>query len=401
MPLFLGELEVNQVNTFYDELMSVTEQFFAPCPRGLERVLASELQELSAGQVAEVSGGVGFRGPYELCYSVNLESRIASRVLWQVGQATYRNDLDIYEGARGLRWQEWFNTYRSIRVNVSAIKSPLKSLEFATLRIKDAVCDAFREATGKRPNVDTRNPDIRIHVFLTADVMTLYLDTSGEPLFKRGYRLASGDTPLRENLAAGILRLSGWQPGMTLLDPMCGSGTLLTEAAVIASGMAPGTNRRFAFENFKRFDRKRWNALRDAVRARKTELAETRIYGSDRYGSALRLARRNLVEIGMDRLVQLKQANVLDLAPPAPQGIIVTNPPYGVRVDEQDGLAKFYPQLGDALKKKFTGWTAYIFTADMRLPKLMRLAASKRTPLFNGALDLPIIRIQTGGWKQS
>jgi putative N6-adenine-specific DNA methylase len=350
-------------------------------------VLALELEGLGAGHVAEVSGGVGFIGPFALCYVVNLESRIASRVLWQIGQASYRNEQDIYQGAYRLAWHEWFDTHRTIRVNVSAIKSPLKSLEFATLRIKDAVCDAFRDATRKRPDVDTRNPDMRIHVFLTAGEMTLYLDTSGDPLFKRGYRSVTGDAPLRENLAAGILRLSAWRPGTPLLDPMCGGGTFLTEAAMIASGMAPGANRRFGFEKLKRFDRNHWNALRDAARARKTELTESRIYGSDRFGGALKLARLNLAAIGMDHTVDLDRANVLDRGAPAPEGIIVTNPPYGVRVDEQEGLASFYPQLGDALKKKFAGWTAYIFTADMRLPKLMRLAASKRTPLFNGALD--------------
>ena len=363
------------------------ERFFAPCPRGLEHVLASELDALGADHVNEVSGGVGFSGPFALCFSVNLESRVASRVLWQVGQASYRDEQDIYQTARRLPWPDWFDTYRSIRVNVSAIKSPVKSLEFVTLKIKDAVCDAFREATRKRPDVDTRNPDVRIHVFLTTDRITLYLDTSGDPLFKRGYRVVTGDAPLRENLAAGILRLTGWQPGTPLLDPMCGSGAFLTEAAMIAGDMAPGANRRFGFEKLKGFDRQTWQVWRDAARSRKTVPTEMKIYGSDRYANALELARLNLAEIGMDRLVRLKRTSVLDLEAPAPAGIIVTNPPYGVRTDEQDGMAGFYPQLGDALKQKFAGWTAYIFTADMRLPKLMRLSASKRTPLFNGALD--------------
>jgi putative N6-adenine-specific DNA methylase len=367
--------------------VSTTEHFFAPCPRGLEHVLALELKGLNADRIVEVNGGVGFVGPYAQCYKVNLESRIASRVLWRIGEARYRDEKDLYDSVRKLAWPRMFDVHRSIRVNVSAIRSPLTSLDFATLRVKDAVCDKFRQATRSRPDVDTRNPDVRIHVFLTENDATFYLDTSGEALFQRGYRAMTGGAPLKENLAAGILALSGWSPSIPLLDPMCGSGTILTEAAMIATKMAPGANRRFGFEKLKSFDRNVWQTLRDSAKHRQKDLSEVRIFGTDRYENALKMARVNLAELGMDHLVELRKTDVRDLSAPAPGGIIVTNPPYGVRTDEQEGLASFYPELGDALKKKFSGWTAYIFTADMRLPKLMRLSASKRTPLFNGALD--------------
>jgi len=363
------------------------ENFFATCPRGLEAALAAELSALSAHEVKAVDGGVQFAGPFELCYTVNLESRIASRVLWRIASARYRGEQDLYDVARALPWRDWFGPERTIRVNVAAIKSPLKSLDFATLKIKDAACDAFRAATGRRPDVDTHNPDVRIHAFLTATDFMLYLDTSGEALFKRGYRTAAGEAPLRENLAAGILRLSGWQPDVPLLDPMCGSGTFLTEAGMIALDIAPGANRSFGFEKLNRFDQKIWRTLRDQARTRKKTSIKTNIYGSDRYGDALRLARANLAALGLEHRVSLKQANVLEMPPPAESGILVTNPPYGVRMDEQQALAEFYPKLGDALKKKFSGWTAYILSADMRLPKLIRLTASRRTPLFNGALE--------------
>jgi len=363
------------------------EKFFATCPRGLEAALASELSVLAAHEVKAVDGGVQFAGPFELCYAVNLESRIASRVLWRVASARYRSEHDIYQVAHALPWRDWFGPECTIRVNVAAIKSPLKSLDYATLKIKDAACDAFRAATGRRPDVDTHNPDVRIHGFLTATDFTLYLDTSGDALFKRGYRTVTGEAPLRENLAAGILRLSGWQPEIPLLDPMCGSGTFLTEAAMIALDIAPGVNRPFGFEKLSRFDNTAWQALREGARARRKNTIKTTIYGSDRYGDALKLAHTNLAAIGLEQMVSLKQSNVLEMPPPAESGIIVTNPPYGVRMDEQEELAKFYPQLGDALKKKYSGWTAYILSADMRLPKLIGLAASKRTPLFNGALE--------------
>jgi putative N6-adenine-specific DNA methylase len=330
---------------------------------------------------------VQFTGAFSLCYAVNLESRIASRVLWRIAEARYRSEQDIYDMARALAWHHWFGPERTIRVNVAAIKSPLKSLDFATLKIKDAVCDAFRAASGRRPDVDTHAPDVRIHAFLTATECTLYLDTSGDALFKRGYRSVTGEAPLRENLAAGILRLSGWQPGTPLLDPMCGSGTFLTEAGMIALDRAPGLKRRFGFEKLKQFELKPWQALHEQASARVKTSIKTNIYGGDLYGDALKLARANLAALGLENSVGLKQANVLEMPAPADGGIIVANPPYGVRLSEQQELAAFYPQLGDALKKKFSGWTAYLLTGDLRLAKLIGLSASKRTPLFNGALE--------------
>ena len=367
--------------------MNTTEQFFAPCPRGLETVLALELKALGAEAVKAVKGGVGFRGPFSICYTINLESRIASRVLWRVGYARYSSEKDIYEAACGVGWCDWFDASRTMRVNVSAVRSPLRSLDFTTLRIKDAVCDVFRAVTSRRPDVNTRNPDVRIHAFLTANDCTFYLDTSGEALFKRGYRGGRGEAPMRENLAAGILRLIAWQPGVALLDPMCGGGTLLTEAAMIAGDMAPGGYRRFGFEKLKVHDAGAWQSLRDRARTRKKTVNEFAIYGSDQSSDAIDLAHENLAALGMEKGVSLKRVNVLETSPPLPSGLIVTNPPYGVRMDEEKRLAEFYSQLGNVLKKKYSGWTAYILTADMRLPKLIRLNASKRTPLFNGALD--------------
>jgi len=362
-------------------------RFFVSCPRGLEAVLAAELTALDAQEVAAIDGGARCSGPFALCHAINLESRVASRVLWQVGEGRYRSERDIYTLARTLPWPGWFDAKATIRVQVAAVRSPLKSIDFTTLRIKDAVCDVFREASGQRPDVDTRAPDVRIHAFLTADTVTFYLDTSGEPLFKRGYRREGGEAPLRENLAAGILRLTGWEPGSALLDPMCGSGTFLIEAALIALNRAPGLERSFGFEKLAGHDQTAWQALRASALARINKSIKTSIYGGDRFGDALKLAHTNIAAAGLSDHVQLKQANVLEMPPPAAGGVIVTNPPYGVRLSEQNEMAAFYPQLGDALKKRYAGWTAYIFTADLRLAKLIGLKASKRTPLYNGALE--------------
>ena len=361
--------------------------YFAPCPRGLEGVLAEELRRIGAARVGPVDGGVAFSGEMALCYAANLESRIASRVLWRVGQAPYRSDKDVHAAARALPWTEWFDVGRSIRVNLSAIRSPLKSLDFATLRIKDAVCDAFREACGRRPDVDTARPDVRVHAFLTRDEVSFYLDTSGEPLFKRGWRAVAGEAPLRENLAAGIVRLSGWQPGTALLDPMCGSGTLLVEAAMIALDIAPGLGRAFGFEKLQNFDNAAWQALRKRAGERRKAVRALGIHGSDKFGAALDLARRNLEAVGLAPDVALKQVDVLESRPPADGGTLIANPPYGERLGDREALASFYPRLGDALKQRYAGWTAYILSSDLRLPTLIGLKATRRTPLYNGALE--------------
>lgn len=363
------------------------EAFFAPCPRGLEAALGEELSALGAVDLAPVEGGVGFAGPLSLAYAANLHSSIASRVLWQVGIGHYRNEDDIYRGVNAIEWLELFDPALTIRVNVSAVSSPLKSLEFITLRIKDAACDKFRAQAGKRPSVDTARPDVRIHAFLDAERFTLYLDTSGEPLFKRGARITAGEAPLRENLAAGILRLAGWTPELPLLDPMCGSGTFLIEAARIARGIPPGHRRTFGFEKLRNFDGTAWERIRMRAEAGIRPAATAGIFGSDLYGEALKHAKENLAAAGLLDSVSLKQANVLEISAPSEPGVLVTNPPYGVRLGEQDKLAEFYPQLGDVLKKKFADWRAYLFTADMRLPKLIGLKPSKRTPLFNGPLE--------------
>ena len=363
------------------------EQYFATCPRGLEQVLAAELAELGGERIQPVDGGASFAGDLSLCYRANLASRIASRIMWQVGQARYKSEHDIHDAARALAWPRHFDVRRSIRVDVSAIRSPLRSLDFVTLRVKDAVCDAFRASRGSRPDVDTRSPDVRIHVFLTREEATFYLDTSGEPLFKRGWRLSAGDAPLRENLAAGILKLAGWALPVPLLDPMCGSGTFLIEAAMMALQAAPGADRAFGFERLASFDAGSWRAIRDEARSIRKPPQPLPIFGSDKSGATVELARENLRSAGLENVVQIKQMDVLDGGPPAPSGILVTNPPYGERLDDPEQLALFYPRLGDALKRRFAGWTAYILSADQRLPKLVRLQASRRTPLYNGALE--------------
>jgi 23S rRNA (guanine2445-N2)-methyltransferase len=363
------------------------ERYFAPCPRGLETALADELERLGADDIAPADGGVAFAGALELAYHANLESRLASRVLWRVGDGAYRDERDVYALAYRLDWPRWFRADRTLRVDVAATRSPLKSLEFATLRIKDAVCDRHRAVAGKRPTVSKERPDVRVHTYLTADRATFYLDTSGEPLFKRGYRRETTEAPLRENLAAGLLRLAGWQPGTPLLDPMCGSGTIAIEAALMALDIAPGLKRTFGFQKLAWYDGPTWERIKQAAQRRAKPPAPIGIYASDDDASAIQRCAANLAAASAAGAVAVERIDALARVAPAPAGVIVTNPPYGVRQVDAPALTAFYPRLGDALKQRFAGWTAYLFSGDPRLPKLIGLKASRRTPLFNGALE--------------
>jgi putative N6-adenine-specific DNA methylase len=419
--------------------------FFAPCPRGLEAALAAELTDIAAKHLngapftagEQVPGGVHFRGGWAAGMAANLHSRIASRVLLKIAQRPYRNEQDVYALALEQRWEQWFSANETLRVDVTAIKSPLRSLEFATLRVKDAICDRLREVSGARPSIDTGAPDVRVFAFLTANECTLYLDTSGEPLFKRGWRLDKGAAPLRENLAAGILRLTGWTPGTPLYDPMCGSGTFLAEAAQVALNIAPGVDRRFGFERLRQYDVTAWQALKvaaqDAKRAARSDTgrADLQIFGSDISGDMLEKARANVERAGLPAL-RFKQVDARGMTPPTDAaGILVANPPYGERIevrgrgprgelrasgregrdDRDEGFrrahsdapdSEFFQLLGDALKQRFTGWHAFVLSSDRKLPGQLRLRESAKTPLYNGALECRLFRFDlvAGSVKQ-
>ncbi|SPA26628.1 Putative methyltransferase [Cupriavidus taiwanensis] len=403
----------------------MTQAFFAPCPRGLESALAEELREIAAmpGVAAlapfsvhqEVPGGVNFSGEMAAAYAVNLHSRIASRVLMRVAARGYRHEDDIYTLARGVRWEQWFSPDESLRVDITSHKSPLRSLNFTALRVKDGVCDAMRERLGARPSVDTVSPDVRIYAHLTERDCTLYLDTSGEPLFKRGWRTEKGEAPLKENLAAGILRLAGWVPGQTFrpfYDPMCGSGTFLVEAAQVALGIAPGGSRSFAFEWLKGMDTKAWQKLKsDAQRARMLASAdELQVVGSDISTDMLAITRANWERAGLPGEARTKQVDARFVQPPYDEpGLLLMNPPYGERIavrgqrrapedeqprDEVEEAAanQFASAFATTLKQHFAGWQAWVFTGDLGFPRRLRLKESRRTPLYNGNIECRLFR---------
>jgi putative N6-adenine-specific DNA methylase len=383
------------------------QNFFAVCPRGLEAVLADELQRSGATAIRSESGGVAFSGAMKTGYAANLHSRIASRVLWQVGRRGYRNEQHLYDATQEVRWQDIMSAQQTLRVDVTAVRSPLASLEFAMLRIKDGIVDRMRDVTGERPSIDRTQPDVRVFAFLDATTVTLYVDLSGEPLFKRGWRADKGEAPLKENLAAGLLALAGWTPEVPLLDPFCGSGTIVIEAATIASGRAPGLSRRFAFERLKGFDSHAWRVLKDAARAHVRDGAAALLRGSDISTRVVEQAVENARLAGLeswlaDGRLAFAAADARQIDPPAEHGMIVSNPPYGEQSAPRSAtVPRMMGDVGDRLKQAFPGWDAWLLTSDRQLPQQMRLQETRKPVLYNGPLECRFFRFSLvkGGYR--
>ncbi len=399
---------------------------FLPCAGGVEDYLADEVHGLT-GLVGEdlltLRGGVRVRGDWTSMLRLNLHSRLAQRVLVELGHGPYRDEQDLYALAARVAWEDWFEPRQSFRVDVTAHDSPLRSLNFATLRVKDAVADRFRErAGGVRPSIDTRQPDVRVTAHLDAGHATLYIDTSGEPLFKRGWRQDKGEAPLKETLAAAMLAACGWwQPAtrsvspLPLYDPCCGSGTIVIEAAQLALGLPPGGQRRFGFERLRPFDAEAWARLRrEALAASVAPAAEPRLFGSDVAHRMVDFAQRNAARAGVAEAVQLRGGDALQRLPPAATpGVLLLNPPYGERIAaagvagarghgreafQQAGAAErhtgdeFFACLAAHWKSHYAGWTAWLLTPDLKLPGRLRLKESRRVPLWNGPIECRLFR---------
>lgn len=380
---------------------------FLPCPQGVEALLADEARAIAGdtGAVEAGRGGVYVTGDERLAMRLNLESRLATRVLWPLAEGAYRDEHDLYALARRVPWALWITTAQTLKVDVSARRSPLASLNFAALRIKDAVCDHLREATGARPSVDTRRPDLPLVLFVGDTHAALYADLSGEPLFKRGWRDDTGEAPLKETLAAAMLAAAGWQGHADdgpLLDPMCGAGTIAIEAAQLACGIAPGLSRRFAFERLAPFKPHlaAWREMQAAARAR-VHAPAVPLFAGDVAFRMTDFAARNAARAGVAHAIEFKTADALQRPPPAPRGTMVLNPPYGERIEakgtrqgfEGGGAAgEFFAALAAHWKREYAGWTAWVLSPEMRLPSLMRLKESRRVPLWNGPIECRLFR---------
>ncbi|PZU35864.1 MAG: RNA methyltransferase [Acidovorax sp.] len=398
-------------------------QLFLPCAAGVEGYLADEVHSLTglAGQDLLVGrAGVLLRASWRDALRLNLHSRLAQRVLVQLAERPYRNEDDIYAAAADVAWEIWFTPRQSFKVEVTAQHCPLKSLNFAALRVKDAVADRFRAKAGVRPDVQTQWPDVRVHLHLTSDRAQIYIDTSGEPLFKRGWREDKGDAPLKETLAAAMIAATGWDPHgeqpLPLYDPCCGSGTVVIEAAQIACRIAPGLQRRFAFEKLLPHQAHVWSAIKDEAASAVTA-ASVPIFGSDVSHRMVDFAQRNAVRAGVADAVQLRGGDALQRMPPSEQpGVMLLNPPYGERIaaagtagrnarermstvermgretaQTEDGV-DFFAQLAAHWKKHYAGWQAWMLTPDLKLPGKMRLKESRRVPLWNGPIECRLFR---------
>ncbi|WP_459617841.1 THUMP domain-containing class I SAM-dependent RNA methyltransferase [Bordetella sp. 2513F-2] len=359
---------------------------FAPCPPGLEEALAAEFQALGFDDARPGRAGCSFSADWQGVLRANLYSRLATRILVQVAQAELTHEDQLLELAYATPWERWFGPERTLRVDTSAIKSPVKSLQYCNLRVKDGICDRLRDREGARPDIDTVRPDARVHLFLSGMTATLYLDTSGESLFKRGWRLDKGEAPLRENLASGLLALAGWDPAAALLDPFCGSGTILIEAAWIALGVPAGIARPFGFERLRDHDAHLWRAIKDEARARILPQLETPLVGYDLDPRAIEHARANAERAWLTAdTIRFEVGDARDVEAPADHGWIVTNPPYGERLEDTDDT--LWRDWSACLKRRFAGWQVHVISSDLTLPQRMRLKPMRRIPVHNGALD--------------
>ncbi len=420
-------------------------QLFLPCAAGVETLLATEVQRITGTAPKAWRAGVQLAGSWRDAMQLNLHSRLAQRVLIELAHHQYRSEQDLYNAAASVAWEIWFTPKQSFKVEITAQHSPLTSLNFAALKIKDAIADRFRDKYDVRPDVDTRWPDVRVYVHLTVDTVTVYIDTSGEPLFKRGWREDVGDAPLKETLAAAMIAASGWdvKQGVALYDPCCGSGTIAIEAAQIACNIAPGINRKFAFQKYLPYQAHVWDGLLDQAEALITE-PTAEVFGSDVSFRMVDFAERNAERAGVANAVQFRGGDALERMPPVTGdkgGVMLVNPPYGERIDvagaagapkrvqfqgqviDDFGLpvqasaisehtrdrsanpsreqaltdsgeeaSDFFPKLATHWKKNYAGWTAHVLTPDLKLPTKMRLKESRRVPMWNGPIECRLFR---------
>ncbi|MBN8895425.1 MAG: bifunctional 23S rRNA (guanine(2069)-N(7))-methyltransferase RlmK/23S rRNA (guanine(2445)-N(2))-methyltransferase RlmL [Rhodanobacter sp.] len=375
--------------------------YFATCPKGMEYLLRDELVALGALDVREALAGAHFSGTLETAYRACLWSRLASRILLPLAEFDAADDEALYRGVQTIDWSAHLAAHGTFAVDAGTALSKLTHSQFVGLRTKDAVVDQFRQRDGSRPDIDTDEPDIRINLRLRRDRATVSLDLAGSPLHRRGWREEQGEAPLKENLAAAILLRAHWPEvyagGGALLDPMCGSGTLLIEGALMAADVAPGLRREyFGFLGWQQHDIALWRSLLDEAKQRaETGLRALRpcFFGSDADPRMVQTAKRNAQAAGVAGFFTLDKQDMARAAPPpgVGYGLVITNPPYGERLGDRAEMPKLYRALGDTLRQRFTGWRAAVLAGDLELGRAMQLHADKRYALYNGALETVLL----------
>jgi len=371
------------------------QHFFATTAKGVEEVLAAELVRLGSQDVKIESGGVRFGGGMEAAYRANLWLRTASRVLMPLAEFACETPEQLYEGVRSIGWTTFLTPAMTLAVDCNLRDSALTHSGFVALKTKDAIVDEVRDRVGTRPNVDTKDPDLRVNVRLFRNRCTVSLDCSGTPLDRRGYSLERHEAPLKENLAAALIELSGWDGSVPLLDPMCGTGTIAIEAALKALRIPPGLLRAgFGFQRWQGFDRPLWERIVEEARQGMLAALPAPILGSDISHSAIAMANENARRAGVGELISLGRGEIGALAPPPGPGILIFNPPYGKRLGEEEALKPLYKEIGDVLKQRCKGYTAYLFTGNLELAKSVGLKAARRIVLYNGPIECRLLKYE-------
>jgi putative N6-adenine-specific DNA methylase len=386
--------QIQQPNDPTEALSDAVRSCFAAVPRGAEEIAAAELGALGITGAEVGRGGVAFTADRAGLYRANLWLRTASRVLVQLSVFPCMSPEELYGGVHAIDWTGLITPDMTLAVDCSLRDSSLTHSGFVALKTKDAVVDRIREACGSRPNVDTASPDVRINVHLHRNVCTVSLDSSGDPLDRRGYRLERNEAPLRETLAAAVVALTGWDGSTPLADPMCGSGTIPIEAALLAGRVAPGLQRAFGFQRWLDYDSRLWERLLREADSGIRKLPLGLITGLDQDSHALKLAARNAAKAGFEGQLHFFHAALDAFQPEGDKGVVIINPPYGKRLGDVDELRELYCQIGDIMKKRCRGWTGYVLTGNLELAKYIGLKASRRFVLFNGAIECRLLRYE-------
>jgi putative N6-adenine-specific DNA methylase len=371
-------------------------RYFATCARGIEPVLADELRALGALTVESGRGGVAFEGERELLYRANLWLRTAIRVLQPILEADVSSPDELYDAVRSLDWSQYLTPDHTLAVDSNVRDSAITHSKYAALRVKDAICDQFTERVGRRPSVDVEEPMVGLNLHVYRNHAVLSLESSGESLHKRGYRPILTRAPLNEALAAALVLRTGWNGAVPFIDPLCGSGTLVIEAAWLALRRPPGlTRRRFGFQGWMDYDVRLWTAVRDEARSGVLKALPALVLGSDVRGDAVAFAIDNCRAAGIGHLIRFEKLGVRDFRPPdGPPGVILCNPPYGERLGEEKNLFGLYKLLGEVFAERCRGWSAFVFTGNPRLARSIGIQPAEEIPFFNGKIPCRLLRFE-------
>lgn len=370
-------------------------EYFATVARGLESLAAQELEELGAQSVKPGFCGVAFQGDRKLLYQVNLWARLPFRILLRLAAFPCRDAEDLYRGIQTLPWQDYLTPDFTLAVDATGKTQQLNHSHFTALQVKNAIVDQQRQQFGARSHINTQTPDVRINVHLHRDRCIVSLDSSGSSLHRRGYRPAVGTAPLKESLAAALIRLSGWQPDQAFMDPLCGSGTLPLEACLQGLNIAPGLFRQqFGFQTWPDFDAPLWQSLQAEAREQQLPQLPMPMWGSDRDSDVIEQARLNARNCGIANHIWFEPIDLQDIKPPTDSGILLCNPPYGERLGDSQKLGGFYRQLGQVLKQRFKGWTAFVLSGNKALSQSIGLKSSQRTAINNGSIPCQFLKYE-------